>query len=574
MKNLICIFFIAMVIIQLSSCDDTINFLDKAPGVDVTEDTIFSSKNQVETFVAGTYYYGVMSDFGYWEDRDRSDCMTAAATDECEIYMSWYWVQSAWNNAGMKAGSNYDTGDRRFYTHWKALRRANILIERIDAAPFVDPDYKKQVMGEATFIRALNNFELFRKYGGIPILRKRFTAADDFNVPRSSVKNLVDFIVEDCNKAINNLPAADQYPTSLRGRATRAAAMALKSRTLLYAASKTFNTDKPFLDFGKNDSLICYGNYDANRWKLAADAAMDLLNEAKQSGIKLVTNQGVTKNYQYAWEVNDNSEIILAEKSKTIRVSGHSPWGAYIPSGSSGFWVTYNFTKLYERIDGTKQPWNDNGGTDLMDIYDKMDPRFKQTITYQWQRFSDDYPELDLSVNGKNCPKGGGCEGGLVHKPIPYIVKSTGTVGAIPNGVIFRLPEAYLNYAEAINEFSPTPPEEAYSALDSIRLRSGMPKIPRGLSKDEFRKRVRNERAIELAFEGHRLYDIRRWEIADEGIMKGKMYGIHIYTSPGTKNCSYLPYVFELRSFKLAMYRHPWPQNEIDKGYLIQNPGY
>jgi len=94
------------------------------------------------------------------------------------------------------------------------------------------------------------------------------------------------------------------------------------------------------------------------------------------------------------------------------------------------------------------------------------------------------------------------------------------------------------------------------------------------LSQDEFRKKVRNERAIELAFEGHRLYDIRRWEIADEGIMKGKMYGIHIYTSPGTKNCSYMPYVFEVRSFNLAMYRYPFPQNEIDKGYLIQNPGY
>jgi len=570
MKNLIYIFLSVLGLSLMYSCDDVTNFLDKAPGVDVTEDTIFSSKNQVETFVATTYYYGVMSDLANWDTRDKSDCMTAAATDECEIFYSWYWVQAAWNNAGMSATN---TGDRRFFTYWKAIRCANTLIERIDTAPFDDPVYKKQVMGEAMFIRALNNFELFRKYGGVPIVKKRFAPADDLNVPRSSVKDVVEFIVEDCNEAINNLPAADQYPTSLRGRATRAAAMALKSRTLLYAASKTFNTEKPYLDLGKNNSLICYGNYDANRWKLAVDAALELLNEAKQSGIKLVTDQGITKNYQYAWEVNDNSEIILAEKSKWAMAIWHFPWSPFSPNGA-GYWVTYNFTKLYERKDGTKQPWNDNGGTDLMDIYANMDPRFKQTITYQWQRFNDDYPELDLSVNGKNRPNGGGCEGPLSHKPLPYSVKATGPVTAFPNGVIFRLPEAYLNYAEALNEFHQTPPEEAYSALDSIRLRSGMPKIPRGLSQDEFRKKVRNERAIELAFEGHRLYDIRRWEIADEGIMKGKMYGIHIYTSPGTKNCSYMPYVFEVRSFNLAMYRYPFPQNEIDKGYLIQNPGY
>jgi hypothetical protein len=93
------------------------------------------------------------------------------------------------------------------------------------------------------------------------------------------------------------------------------------------------------------------------------------------------------------------------------------------------------------------------------------------------------------------------------------------------------------------------------------------------LSQEEFRKRIRNERSVELVFEGHRLYDIRRWEMADEGVMYGKMYGIHIYKGTGD-NCSYEPYVFEVRSFKQAMYRYPFPQQEVDKGYLIQNPGY
>lgn len=573
MKRLLYIAQLLFILALIPSCDGITNYLDKAPGVDVTEDTIFSSRTQVETFVAGTYYYGVMTDmFAYWDERDKSDCGVAPATDECEIAPSWFWVQGAWNSAGMRAGSNFDTGDRRFYTHWTALRRANTLIERIDKAPFDDAAYKQQVRGEAKFIRALTNFELFKKYGGIPILRRRFSPSDNFNVARGSVKEVVDFILEDCRDAIFDLPHANEYPSNMKGRATKAAAMALKSRTLLYAASQTYNTAKPYMSMGADNGLICYGDYSADRWKLAADAAKDVIDEALASGIHLVTDQGVDKNYRYVWEVADNAEIILSEKSSGMRYTGHFPWGYYMPT--QGYWATHNFVKLYERKDGKPQPWKAEGGENLMDIYNNMDPRFKQTFASHGEPFNDDYPALDLTMTGLNSPKSSGCHGSIVHKPIPYTVKVTGNVGAIPNGIIFKLSEFYLNYAEALNEYSATPPDEAYDAVDEIRARSGMPKLPRNMDQTEFRKRVRNERAIELAFEGHRLWDIRRWEIADEGIMKGAMYGIKQYKIPGSTEIRYVPYVFEVRSFKTAMYRNPFPQLEIDKGYLIQNPGY
>ncbi len=548
-----------------TSCEDITDFLEKPPGVDVTEDTIFSSKNQVETFVAGAYYWNVMCDIPHWDDRDQSDCSTAPATDECEMFPSWFWIQGAWNTAGMRPG---DTGDRRFGAHWNGLRRANILIERIDDAPFNDPAYKQQVRGEAKCMRAYTTFELFRKYGGVPLLKKRLNPSDDLMIPRSTVKEVVDFIVQDCNDAIADLPST--YPSELRGRITKTAASALKARTLLYAASETFNADKPYLSLGEHNDLIVYGNYDRERWKLAADAASAAIEEAKKGGFRLIDEYGADKNYQYVWETPDNAEIILAEKSKGIRHDGHFPWGYFFPI--QGYWMTHNFAKLYETKQGTPQPWNDEGGDDLMEIYENMDPRFKQTVVYQGGFFNNDYPKLDLSTTGQDRPKGGGCEGAIVHKPLPYIVQSTGYVGAVPNGIIFRMAELYLNYAEALNEYASTPPDAAYDAVDLIRLRSGMPKLPRGLTQDQFREKVRHERAIELAFEGHRLFDIRRWEIADEGIMKGAMYGIHIYKAG--ESCSYKPYVFETRSFKQAMYRHPFPQSEVDKGYLIQNPGY
>lgn len=566
MKKLIYISLSLILILIFSSCNDFSNFLDKAPGVDVTEDTIFSSKVQVETFVAGTYYYGVMSDLPMWDARDKSDCSTDAATDEAEIAMPWYWTQ-AWNTASMSATN---TLDRRFNTFWIAIRRTNIILDKIDKTPFNDDQYKKQVRGEAKFIRAYNYFQLIEKYGGVPILDHLFSLSETLNVPRSSIKDVVNFIVQDCDDAIVNLPTV--YPTSLRGRVTNIAAMALKSRTLLYAASKTFNTATPYMDFGANNKLICYTNYDVNRWKLAADASKQVLDAAQNAGVSLITDQGVTKNYLYAWEINDNNEIILAEKSKEACWVWHFPWGPSIPQSCGGFGggmdVTLNFVKLYEKNDGTPQTWDMNGGADLMKKYNELDPRFAQTITYQGQAWNKNNPILDLSVNGRDA-----CiTGAYAHKPIPYAVSSD--MGVVPNGIIFRLAEFYLNYAEALNEYNTTPPAEAYDAVNTIRQRSGMPSLPSNLSQTEFRNRVRNERAIELAFEGHRLYDIRRWEIAVDGIMSGNMYGIKINKIAQRSEYQYIPFVFEQRTFKIPMYRNPFPQSEINKGYLIQNPGW
>ena len=284
MKNLsykITVVFLSILLSSISlSCDD---YLEKPPGVDVTEDTIFSSPVQVDYFVAGTYFMGVKSDFPYWNDHDRSDIGWGAATDEAEITQGWYWCQAPWNAGGM---SPSNTGDLRFTTHWKAIRRANTIIERIDNAPFDDPAFKRRVKGEGYCIRALNYFELLRKYGGVPILRERVDIGGNLKIPRSTVKEVVQFILDDCKEAISLLPKPNELSTSERGRLTNLAAMCLKARTLLYAASPTFNTAKPYLNFGANNDLIILGDYDKERWKEAADVAKDVLDEAARTGVK------------------------------------------------------------------------------------------------------------------------------------------------------------------------------------------------------------------------------------------------------------------------------------------------
>ena len=136
--------------------------------------------------------------------------------------------------------------------------------------------------------------------------------------------------------------------------------------------------------------------------------------------------------------------------------------------------------------------------------------------------------------------------------------------------------ELYLNYAEALNEYESAPPQAAYDAVNLIRSRAGMPDFPTGMTKEAFRTKLRNERSVELAFEDHRFWDIRRWRIAgEEGVMKGKFYGLKIHSTDGNKtHIHYEPYVFEHRFWNDNCYLYAIDQKEVNKGYLIQNPGW
>lgn len=583
MKKIIIIFICIAALVKFSSCEKMMgDFLDKAPGVDVTEDTIFSSKVQVETFVAATYRYGIHStlprnELNYTGNARHST--TSVATDESEAANTWVALQS-WNIADITVDNISNNEDYRWAANairFKAIRSTNILIARIDAVKGLDQTYIDQVKAEAKFIRALNYFEMLKRYGGVPIIKKKFELTDDFNLPRNTIKEVVDFIISDCDEAISSLP--DSYTTDMRGRATKGAALMLKSRTLLYAASPQFNTGTPYLSMPDpaNNNLICYGDYDANRWQLAADAAKAVLDWAPAGGIALITNQGTDKNYRYIFEKCDNAETILACKPSGKRFISQWPWTGMLPIGTySGTWgmgytMTFNFLKKYEKQDGTPQAWSAVGSTDLITKYNELDRRFKQTVAHVGSYWNVDFPIINSYVGGNHNNLNVG--GQWIMKFIPPTLTNSAN-SAMPNDIIFRLGEAYLNYAEALNE-AQGPVAAAYAAVNSIRSRSGQPDLPAGLSKDQFRERVRNERAIELFDEDHRFWDIRRWLIAEQdGVMKGDFYGLRVYPNPTPPNFRYEVYKFETRSFNTKMYLHPFMRNEVLKGYLIQNPGY
>ncbi|WP_052733006.1 RagB/SusD family nutrient uptake outer membrane protein [Hymenobacter terrenus] len=581
MKALFKAFVGGVLCLATSACDKPIDeFLDKAPGVDVTENTIFSSRVQLENFITGTYRIGIHSPFPYNDGAliptARTFCMNAPITDEAECEVTFMHPET-WNAGSVVANSGLvGSEDERFFIRWTAIRNCNIILERLDEVPLTDSqsdkDYKNQVIGEVKFIRALNYSEMLKRYGGVPIIDKRLSV-DEGKVPRSSVEDVVNFIVRDCDEAIAKLPAT--YPSTFRGRATRTAAHMLKSRTLLYAASPLFNTATPYLALGSADDnkLLCYGNQDNTRWKLAADAAKAAIDAAPAGAFALINTPDVNRNYKIAWEQTDNAEIVLAEKAfAAARRRDQYPFLGIQPltvfNSFGGISVIHNFVRKYEKKDGTPQTWP--GGNNLLAKYNELDPRFAQTVGFVTSRYNAAVASLETFEGGLHARD---CEGGAwLKKFIPDALSASQT--AAPNSIVFRLAEAYLNYAEALNE-AQGPLPAAYDAVNRIRQRSGMPVLPPGLSKDQFRARVHNERDIELAFENHRLWDIRRWKVAEqEGVMKGAFQGLRITRVTGSTDFAYQVYKFEDRTFQPRMYLHPFPANEVFKGYLVQNPGY
>lgn len=577
MKNYIQITCLLILTIFCISCTEIFDdFLEKAPGVDITEDVLFSSVVQLDTYIAATYRLGIHSpypiDEGVFESNPRPYTINAGITDEAESEVTFVHTQG-WNSASINPTSN-PPGNEDFYfaNRWKSIRNANIILERIDEVPDASEAYKNQVKGEANFIRGLNYLEMMKRYGGVPIVTERFQLTDDFQVGRSSVSEVLALIVSDADAAIALLP--ESLPSNLRGRATKSAARMLKSRALLYAASPLFNTGNPYLNFGENNSLICLGDERTDRWQAAANAAKEVIDMAGSGGFSLITDRGVENNYKYVWEQNDNPEIILANKITPDRGWWQHPLVGLVPTAIDNSWtgvsVIHNFVRKYEKKDGSPQTWNMDGGSDLNEKYAELDPRFHQTVGYNGSYYSQEHPVLENYEGGRHANQNWG--GAWLKKMIPdqYCTCRQLTL----NGIVFRLAEAYLNYAEAINE-AHGPIAEAYDAVNTIRSRSGMPDLPVGLSQEEFRSRIRNERDIELAFEDHRLWDIRRWMVAEEeGVMQGNFWGLKISRIPESNNFSYNPYIFEVRSFERKMYLHPFSQNEVNKEYLIQNPGW
>jgi starch-binding outer membrane protein, SusD/RagB family len=591
-KLIIHLLSLALVVALYTSCENIFgDYLDKAPGVDVNESTIFSSRAEVLLFLASCYEQSMLNyrnetQYRYGSSNtanaiNENISFYSSISDEAEFQVNWFQSNNV-NRGEVITGAGFF--DPFFNHRWTALRMVHTMLAGIDGVPDADEAFKTQIKAECRHLRAEIYFEMFKRQGGLSLIDRKFRPieVEEMKVPRSSVDSTVQFIIKDLDHAISKLP--DSYPSNMRGRITKGASLALKSRVLLYAASPLYNTDTPplSLDDPANNRLICYGNFDKNRWQKAADAAKAVLDWAPSGGIHLVTDQGVDKNYRYVWERPDNAEVILADKHADgyHRAPGvEDPWKYWMHStvgGLAGVEPTHCFIEAhYDKRDGNPQDWPVEYG-DVREKYAELDYRFHQTIGHDGFYWNQNRGNLAFhrgpGTVGANSV--GNRTGYIVKKWVPDNVNNRQAKVDV-DLFRYRLAEFYLNYAEALNE-AQGPVAAAHQAVNIIRARSGMPPLPSGLSKEEFRERVRKERGIELAFECHRWWDLRRWRIAEE-LLNGPFYGLRIYknepeTTPLTFR--YEKYVFEQRTFLPKLYHYFYPIREVNLGYIKQNPGW
>lgn len=638
----ITLLFALLCLVTVNSCKKVENFLDKAPGVDLTEEKIFSSVAQMDKFLATIYRYGIHSQFAYREIATLSTVTptpgeqiyhpTSDWTDESDLNEQGFGAAIRWNNGTMSPIEVFSHGDNRYYLRWVALRQIAVMLKNIDKVPDITTAYKNQVTAEVKTIRALLYLEMVKYYGGVPIVTQPFEPGVQVVAPRNSIEECFNFIVQQCDEAIasGGLPLAQNISASLKGRISDMVPYAIKSKALLYAASSMYNSATPYLSMTNpaDNKLVCYGNYDVKRWEAAADAALTALNRAAVNDIALVFDPNnrygrypgdhtiqndptspivplgtkpIRGNYEASWSIHNNSEIILNYQFGNAPSNYNNAPFVYIAPTStlgpswSGLAVLMNHVRKYERLDGSIQTWPQTG-TNLAAKVRELDPRYKQSLIYNNGFYSDLQPIFELSVQAVGST-GKNSIGHWMRKMLPDNIRPVaGAPNIAPLDIIFRLNELYLNYAEAKNEADAaaagaqfgtslsaaalnntvrTP--NIYDAVNVIRARSGMPRLPQ-LSQAQFRERVRNERAIELAFDDHRFWDIRRWQIAEEeGVMRGRMEGMRINRAGGTSpNFTYNweLYQHEPRTFRKEMYLHPFPLSEVEKGGLKQNPGW
>ena len=541
MKN---IFVIVVLIFTVASC----NKLELTPLDKIAETDTWSDPALIQLYVNASYNSLL---HGFQQD------LLAAASDE-SYNIHGYGNPSVIQKGEMTSDNvtNLSTKINYWSFAYSNIRNINIFFSRIESAPG-DDDFKNSVKGEMKFLRANIYANLVWKYGGVPIITNVFGLHDDFTISRSAYDDCVKFIVAELNEAAALLPG-DQ-PASKSGRASAHACMALKARVLLYSASALNNP-----------------GHDQSKWQAAADAAEALLNAGYQ----------LNDDYQSTF-LEDNKEIIFARyftqaNSTSFNLengrNGSNGWTSQNPTQNlvNAYEMSSNGELPYiEQMDGTLTI-NPASGYDPGKPYAGRDPRFDASILHDGSVWAG--RKTETFHGGMDSPESStGWNASLTSYAykkflIESIPPSGSTVKPTNPWIFFRYAEVLLNYAEAKLELGDEATAREY--LNKVRSRPSVQMPPVTDVGEKLRSRIQNERRVELAFEGHRFFDVRRWKIA--GVSENKdLLAMDINKLPNGTKTYEISKLLD-RSFLAQHYLIPIPRAEIDKslGALNQNPGY
>jgi len=617
MKTLKYITISLLSIFLLSSCTD---FLDKELDTELTLEMVFEDKTRMEGWLANVYsaipdpYWGYSRNLG-WEI--LGDDQTPS-----ERWRQWDWhvipyILGEWTTTSHWDGNYWAMLPQR-------IRTAYIFIENVQPLPAQGVSAKEveYMKAECRFLIAYYYYLLANTYGPIPF-KPNYIAPTNSELAslmdgQRPYYEVIDWVDKELLEVSKILPA--RYDESIKyGRATSIMCLAVRARMLLFSASDLVNGNSDYADHKNNDGENLFSTQkDNKRWEKAVEACKLLIEEAEIAGHQLYYEYNADgtidpfnsfHNLFFKKELDGNKEILFPrpwtdyveyEKHATPNASGGSGGlgvtqslvdafftknGLPIDHDDSGY-VEEGFSASDEKRDDTTWDEKVNGGVitkaNTYNMYCNREPRFYVTVSFnnsyfpqekrQFQFFNGekdnphthDAPQNGYLIRKKRSPNTNIKEGNYEYRP----------------GIVYRLGEAYLNYAEALNEWEPGN-TNILVYLNKIRERAGVRQYTTGATnaefihvdlndQDEMRKIIRAERRVELVGEGIRYDDLRRWKEA-ENVLNGDFYGMNF--SGRNADTFYKRTAYQKRVYQKAYYWFPIHQNEMDKNpNLTQSP--
>lgn len=584
-------------ILLFNSCD----FLDVDPINIIQESAIFSSESGINAYMATMYYDLPIEDFRFSEKGFN-------VTNEGRMHLS----QACGEAMSSTLDDLSSIGDGSSWELWDygKIRRVNEFIQKLNEykSNFTEAKYEFW-LGEAYFIRAYCYFAMVKRYGGVPIVKVPLDYDPDnlenLEIPRSTEKDCYDFIAEDLDIAIKLLPVNESYLG--QGRATKYAALALKSRAMLYAGS--------IARYGtlQLDSIV---GIDANLadhyFELSYNAADSIILSNRYSLYR--QNSDLEKNFAELFLADDSPENIFV-KYYALNVNAHG-WDVYFipyqyPGNNYSSYMNppLEFVDRFEQKDGEMIKFEDKAADNYYanpaDLFTNMDARFGGSIIYPNSVFKGDTCSIQKGLIDEN---GNKIENAVDYESAVYTSESgtkyhiVGKSGCGFSGnntgffirkylnedmaqedvqegystqhwIDFRYAEVLLNAAEASTELGQHL-DSALIFINDIRNRAGL----KSLTSDQLTiDKVRHERRIELAFENQTYWDLRRWRIFDKEMEATQFHGLWPYLDVRTNK-----YVFVVGNvnkyyytFYPKMYYEMIPSTEIStNSNLVQNPLY
>lgn len=625
----------------LISCVDEFKvgdaFLEKAPGVDVSLDTIFSKAEYTRYFLWNLYNH-ISCPF-YNKDQIQSSPIETLS-DIFHAYSSWsgayLWYYPGNATEAFQEGNiqdkfpfnNSSDGQRR--SIYDAIRKGWMLIENMDRVPDMSDDEKSHLKGETYVIMATRYLDGMKNFGGIPLIDHVYATDEQYNEGRATIEQTVEFIDSLLQCAIKEpgFPWKLDDVDNEAGRITKGAAVALRAKLYMYAASPLFNDDEPYMQFtrqeeGQNILAVWYGGKRQDLWETCRQACEDFFRMNEENGnyyglIEPTTQdeEGYSEAYRAGyWNRGNKEKLIEVHSTYLMEAWGDQTYGIGNIAHQGHLNPTVEYMEMFPMADGRNYPYKDAGvyNTDNpnnIDIFADRDPRMYETMLVNRPKLREDYSGLtsvgiweggdiyhntilnDWNIRFKS--------GMALFKWIRDFSKMTN----LPSCYSYlRMADMYLIYAEALAETGDL--QKACDQVNIVRARVGLgkiedmnPELHLTSNKNNLIEEILRERACEFGLEDERLYDIIRRKCIDKFTSPLHELVIWRKTANGQKDTrddttlkageTYPNFIYDKQVITTGARKwwepgfwtnkwllSPLPRTEINKGYgLFQNPGW